>query len=121
MGHGTRPLAFPRSWSVIEAYDGFTDMEEVVMEKISVWVQILDLPPLFRKEPVIRSMAKKIGQVESVMLNPRWGNGRIIRVRVRLDIKDPLLRVLSITKAKKKVYYPILYEKMPVFCYVCGF
>ncbi|KAE8769110.1 hypothetical protein D1007_59343 [Hordeum vulgare] len=54
------------------------------------------------------------------MLNPRWGNGRIVRVRVRLDVNEPLMRSVSITKNQRKVYYSILYEKMPVFCYVCG-
>ncbi|KAE8818060.1 hypothetical protein D1007_04161 [Hordeum vulgare] len=54
------------------------------------------------------------------MLNPRWGNGRIVRVRVRLDVNEPLMRFVSITKNQRKVYYSILYEKMPMFCYVCG-
>ncbi|KAE8808356.1 hypothetical protein D1007_15095 [Hordeum vulgare] len=54
------------------------------------------------------------------MLNPRWGDGRIVRVRVTLNVNEPLMRFVSITKNQRKVYYSILYEKMPVFCYVCG-
>ncbi|KAE8805014.1 hypothetical protein D1007_19036 [Hordeum vulgare] len=73
-----------------------------------------------RKEQVIRSLTRKVGEVSSVMLNPRWGDRRIVRVRVRLNVNEPLMRFFSITRNQRKVYYSILYEKMPVFCYVCG-
>ncbi|KAE8769973.1 hypothetical protein D1007_58343 [Hordeum vulgare] len=75
---------------------------------------------MYRKEQVIRSLTRKVGEVSSVMLNPRWGDGRIVRVRVRLNVNEPLMRFVSITRNQRKVYYSILYEKMPVFCYVCG-
>ncbi|KAE8799813.1 hypothetical protein D1007_24687 [Hordeum vulgare] len=98
----------------------FTKFDEVVLDKLTVWIQIVDLPPMYRKEQVVRSLTRKVGEVSSVMLNPRWGNGRIVKVRVRLDVNEPLMRFVSITKNQRKVYYSILYEKMPVFCYVCG-
>ena len=56
------PWLFRDHGVLIEAYDGFTKPEEIVMEQIEVWTQILDLPPLFRKEEVVRSMAKKMGK-----------------------------------------------------------
>ncbi|KAE8808228.1 hypothetical protein D1007_15368 [Hordeum vulgare] len=82
--------------------------------------EVVDLPPMYRKEQVVRSLTRKVGEVMSVMLNPRWGNGRIVRIRVKLDVNEPLMRFVSITKNQRKVYYSILYEKMLVFCYVCG-
>ncbi|KAE8772661.1 hypothetical protein D1007_55287 [Hordeum vulgare] len=104
----------------MEPCDGFTKFDEVALDKLAVWIQIVDLPPMYRKERVVCSLTRKVGEVSSVMLNPRWGNGRIVRVRVRLDVNEPLMRFVSITKNQRKVYYSILYEKMSVFCYVSG-
>lgn len=114
------PWLFRDHGVLIERYDGFTKPNDVIFDSISVWIQIVDLPPLYRKDAVIRSLTRKVGKLESVMLNPRWGDGRIVRVRVKLDVNEPLMRFVSITKNQKKVYYSILYEKIPVFCYVCG-
>ncbi|KAE8811227.1 hypothetical protein D1007_11976 [Hordeum vulgare] len=114
------PWLFRDHGVLMEPYDGFTKFDEVALDKLAVWIQIVDLPPMYRKEQVIRSLTRKIGEVSSVMLNPRWGDGRIIRVQVRLNVNEPLMRFVSITKNQRKVYYSILYEKMPVFCYVCG-
>ncbi|KAE8810974.1 hypothetical protein D1007_12332 [Hordeum vulgare] len=102
------PWLFRDHGVLIENYDGFTKFDEVVLDKLAVWIQ------------VVRSLTRKVGEVMSVMLNPRWGNGRIVRVRVKLDVNEPLMRIVAITKNKRKVYYSILYEKMLVFCYVCG-
>ena len=55
----------------MEPYDGFTKFDEVMLDKLVVWIQIVDLPPMYRKEQVIRSLTKKVGEVSSVMLNPR--------------------------------------------------
>ena len=43
------PWLFRDHGVLIEPYDGFTKPEEIVMEKLTVWAQIVDLPPLFRK------------------------------------------------------------------------
>ncbi|XP_073363571.1 uncharacterized protein [Aegilops tauschii subsp. strangulata] len=92
------PWLFRDHGVLIERYDGFTNFDEVVLNRLSVWIQIVDLPPLYRKDAIIRSLAKKVEKVTSVMLNPRWGNGRIVRVRVQLDVDQPLKRFVSIIK-----------------------
>ncbi|KAE8791993.1 hypothetical protein D1007_33624 [Hordeum vulgare] len=86
------PWLFRDHGNLIESYDGFTKFDEVALDKLAVWIQIVDLPPMYRKEQVVQSLTRKVGQVSSVMLKPRWGNGRIIRVRVRLDVNEPLMR-----------------------------
>lgn len=42
-------------------------------------------------------------------------------MRVTLDVRKPLTRCASLTLRKQKVYFDFEYEKMPVFCGVCGF
>ena len=87
---------------LIEKYDGYTRYDEVALDKPTVWIQIVDLPPLLRKDHVVRSLAKKVGTMEKVMLNPRWGDGRIVRIRLKLDIHEPLMRYAAITKDKRR-------------------
>ncbi|KAE8820802.1 hypothetical protein D1007_01112 [Hordeum vulgare] len=89
------PWLFRDHGVLIESYNGFTKLDEVALDKLAVWIQIVDLPPMYSKEQVVRSLTRKVGEVMSVMLNPRWGNGRIARVRVRLDVNEPLMRAES--------------------------
>lgn len=91
-------------------------MDQVVLDKISVWIQLQNLPPGYRKKEVLEAWCKRVGKVLFVNLFPR-GDGKSVRVRVRLDVNKPLTRFLSITKNNEKVFY---YEKILRFCYVCG-
>jgi hypothetical protein len=40
---------------------------------------------------------------------------------VRLDVRKPLARFVSISREGARVVYPIKFEKMPRFCGACGF
>ena len=44
------PWLFRYHGVLIEPYDGFTKFDEVALDKLAVWIQIVDLPPMFRKE-----------------------------------------------------------------------
>ncbi|KAE8820822.1 hypothetical protein D1007_01135 [Hordeum vulgare] len=65
------PWLFRDHGVLIEPYDGLTKFYEVALDKLAVWIQIVDLPPMYRKELVVRSLTRKVGEVSSVMLNPR--------------------------------------------------
>ncbi|KAJ8898827.1 hypothetical protein K2173_007252 [Erythroxylum novogranatense] len=44
-----------------------------------------------------------------------------MRIRVRLDVREPLLRRKKVlTRQRKEVYVQFKYEKLPLFCYLCG-
>lgn len=82
----------------------------MVLDKISVWIQLQNLPPGYRKKEVLEAWCKRVGKVLFINLTPR-GDGKSVRVRVRLDVNKPLARFLSITKDGKKVFYQVYYEK----------
>jgi hypothetical protein len=48
---------------LIEPYDGLADPQSVVLSRLHVWVQIRGIPPLFRKEDIVKDMAARIGEV----------------------------------------------------------
>lgn len=66
-------------------------------------------------------MCRKIGTIAEVQIKLPIGYvGAFVRVRVNLDISKKLERFVSITRAGKKDWYQIKYEKMPTFCNHCG-
>lgn len=113
------PWLFRDNGGLIEPYDGFQKLDLVVLDKISVWIQLQNLLPGYRKKEVLEAWCKRVGKVLHVNLTPR-GDGKSVRVRVRLDVNKPLTRFLSITKNAEKVFYQVYYEKIPKFCFVCG-
>lgn len=46
--------------------------------------------------------------------------GEFIRARVKLDVNKKLTRFVSFTKAGETEWYQVKFEKLPVFCYMCG-
>ncbi|KAJ0973911.1 hypothetical protein J5N97_015876 [Dioscorea zingiberensis] len=45
---------------------------------------------------------------------------KFARVCVELDLEQPLKSAVWVNTPRKKVLVPIIYEKIPVFCYHCG-
>ncbi|KAM0890250.1 hypothetical protein ACQ4PT_027162 [Festuca glaucescens] len=69
------------------------------------------------------SIAKQIGEfIKLDMSGNSRGWGQSLRARIWLDIDEPIQRCIQINTQKRKelIYYPILYEKPPYFCFSCG-
>jgi hypothetical protein len=94
--------------------------ESVDLNFINVWIQIHKLPIGYRNESLIKNLVeKKVGKCISVELNVQ-GIGNFVRVRVRLDVRLPLARVVTISREKQREFYAVKYEKIPRFCGFCG-
>jgi hypothetical protein len=107
---------------MLEPYDGIGDPKAVVLDRILVWVQVKGVPPLFRKEAIVRDMASQIGEVLGVDLYALGESGTsFVRVRVRLDVNKPLIRVVGLhQQGSKRMTFQVLYENLPKFCDMCG-
>ncbi|KAM0927800.1 hypothetical protein ACQ4PT_002069 [Festuca glaucescens] len=53
------PWVFRNQAVMIEEYDGFANPRSIVLDKITVWAQVLKLPNMLLKESVIRGAAKE--------------------------------------------------------------
>jgi hypothetical protein len=60
------PWIFRQMGVMIEPYDRIADLSSATLDQNHVWVQIHGIPPLFRKEALVRGMASRIGEVQSV-------------------------------------------------------
>lgn len=74
------PWIFRDNGVLIEPYDGFTKLDEVVLDRISVWIQLQNLPPGYRNKEVLESLCKRVGKILFVNLNPR-GDGKSVRIK----------------------------------------
>jgi hypothetical protein len=98
-----------------------TDPESIDLNSFAAWIQIHKLPVGYRNEVLIKNLTeKKVGKVISVETNVN-GAGNFVRVRVKLDVRKPLARFVSISREAKREFYQVKFEKIPKFCGACGF
>jgi hypothetical protein len=104
----------------IETYNGLAAIDSIDLNFITVWIQIHKLPIGYRNKGLVKNLVeKKVGKFVSVELKVQ-GVGNFVRVRVRLDVRKPLARVVTISRDGQREFYAVKYEKIPKFCGVCG-
>ncbi|XBI82374.1 hypothetical protein VPH35_091074 [Triticum aestivum] len=116
------PWMFRDMGLIIEPYDGIADPTSVVLDRLAVWVQIHNIPPLFRKKELVEDLAARVGTVLAVeMYAPSLTSANFVRARVKIDINSSLTRFVSITpEGERRQTYCVLFEKLPRFCEACG-
>jgi hypothetical protein len=86
----------------------------------TTWIQIHKLPVGYRMKSMIKNLIeKKVGKVVEVQTDVQ-GAGNFVRARVRLDVRVPLGRFVSLSRGGQREIFAIKYEKMPRFCSACG-
>jgi hypothetical protein len=51
---------------MLEELDGATTIPTVLPHQVPAWVQVHKIPPLYRSEAILKSLAGRIGEVVSV-------------------------------------------------------
>jgi hypothetical protein len=114
------PWLFRQNIVCIEKYDGWADPGTIDLNYYTTWIQIHKLPVGYRNIALIKNLTeKKVGKAISVETNVN-GMGNFVRVQVKLDVRQPLARFVSISRAAQREFYQIKYEKMPRYCAACG-
>jgi hypothetical protein len=116
------PWIFRDHGLLVEKYDGSCRATAVELNRIHAWVQIHDVPEMYRKKQMITSLVVNIGEVIAVDMNISGGEqGDFVRVRVWLDVRRSLTRFVSFKpEGDAPVVMRVKYEKIPRFCAVCG-
>jgi hypothetical protein len=95
----------------IEPYDGLTDPDSVDLNHFTAWIQIHKLPVGYRNESLIRNLTgKNVGKVISVETKVN-GAGNFVRVHVKLDVRKPLVRFVTISREAQPEFYQVKFEK----------
>ncbi|GMJ03098.1 hypothetical protein like AT3G31430 [Hibiscus trionum] len=98
------------------------DPMEVPLTHISIWVLIHNLPHGFMSEAVAHIMGNFLGSfLEYDATTIQKGHSRIMRIRARIDIGQPIKRRRKIGLPNgNHSYARFEYEKLTLFCFICG-
>ena len=97
-------------------------MDDASFNRASFWVQIHGLPIRRMSKVTAEDIGRTLGIVEHVD-NSSSGDcrGKCIRVRVNIDITQPLCRGRMVNLGGQKPQrISFQYESLPIFCYWCG-
>lgn len=84
-------------------------------------IQLHGLPYRAMNRQIGNEIGSLIGEVLEVTCNSEGiALGRCLRVRVRLDIRQPLIRWTNIKVAGVSSKVLLWYEKLTDFCFICG-
>ena len=116
------PWSFDKSLVVLERYDKKTPLDDLKLDKASFWVQVHNIPIGYRNKSVVKDICGAIGRVDRSTSVADCEGGSYIRVRVTLDVFQPLCRGRVVTfEDGGKIWINFRYERLPNICYWCGY
>jgi hypothetical protein len=116
-----RPWSFDRFVLVLNEFDGKTPPSQMQFRHSPIWVQIHDMPLLCMTKVVGEKIGASLGVLEDVdVAGDGVGWGRCLRIRVIIDLSNPLERGRALSIGGKSVWVSFKYEKLPLFCFHCG-
>ncbi|XP_075665231.1 uncharacterized protein LOC142634866 [Castanea sativa] len=117
------PWSYEKQLILIQEYEGELTPKEIEMKWAPFWVQIYNLPLNSRTKETGWAIGSCLGSVLDVDVNEagvQWS--KCLRVRVRLDVTKRLARGKKIsTEGGESKWVNFMYERLPNFCYRCGF
>ena len=97
-------------------------VENLPFHQVAFWVHLHNLPVFSMKRKVATAMGSFIREVlPSPTQDEEVGNGKYMRIRVRVNITKPLCRGRKIGLGNgTESWVSFQYERLPNFCYWCG-
>ncbi|KAH9697633.1 zinc knuckle protein [Citrus sinensis] len=115
------PWHFDRALIVLTKPIGIGDIKNQSFTHTTFWVQIHNIPIMCMNKEAIQKLGEKIGIVKEVETDEAGECiGQFARVGISIDISQPLKKIVFLQQADGKIPMPILYEKLPDFCFCCA-
>ncbi|CAN1807844.1 Uncharacterized protein At4g02000 [Linum perenne] len=116
------PWTFDGSLLVLHELKQGEHPANVALKTTDFWVQVHNLPNGFFSTLVVKALGNYIG--EFVKYDERGTLGSadlVLRIRVRLDIREPLRREKTLKRPNGELALAkFRYEKLSTFCFICG-
>ncbi|XP_075645354.1 uncharacterized protein LOC142616372 [Castanea sativa] len=116
------PWSFDKSLVVLQRYDRNSPIDELSFDKTDFWVQVHNIPIKYKAKSVAKDIFESIGKVHRLDENSEGGGGSFMRIRVTLDVYQPLCRgcVIKLEEGGK-VWVNFKFDHLPNICYWCGY
>lgn len=98
-------------------------LDELDFHHIPIWIRVSQLPLGLMNADVAEVIGNEIGAFLDVDTDDgSRAVGRFLRVKVRIDIRKPLMRGVTVIADDDGAerWCPVAYEHLPDFCYLCG-
>lgn len=117
-----QPWHFDRHVIILSNVTGEQKPSDIPLFQVPFWVRIYDLPFKGRNtENNAKMLGNKVGTFIKVDTSDVVGINKSMRVRVLIDVRKPLQQEVEVRmKGGTKETFKVTYEKLPLFCYVCG-
>lgn len=119
------PWMFGKDLVVMVDFDGSKSIEEMEFNTIPIWLRVTKMTLGLMNKEQGEAIGNLVG--EFMEIDADEGDsamGQFLRIKVKLDIKKPLMRGFTLTVERavgeKEVWCPFTYEFLPDFCYICG-
>ena len=112
------PWSFDKHLMVLQRYGKEKDIGDMEFSKVTFLVQVHDLPIRFRTKKIDKQLCEAIGKVNTEVDEAEAEGDNYMRVRVNIDISQPLSRgrVVSLDSGKK-LWVNFKYERLPNLCF----
>jgi hypothetical protein len=116
-----RPWSYDRTILIIEELDGQKPPSQMKFLHSPIWVQVHDMPLGCMNKRVGLKIGNSLGKVEEVAVaEDDVGWGRYMRLRVVIDLYQPLDRGRDLILSGNTCWISFKYEKLLAFYFKCG-
>lgn len=118
----SQPWHFDRHALIINDIQGNAKPSDIPLYQIPFWVRVYDLPFKGRNnESNAKAIGDKVGVYMNIDKSDVVGINKSLRIRVMIDVRKPLVKEISLKRRGGIIdMIKISYEKLPLFCYLCG-
>ncbi|CAN6199624.1 unnamed protein product [Urochloa humidicola] len=120
------PWMFGKDLVIMVDYDESKSLDELEFAFIPMWVRVFKLPFGMMHRATGEVIGAEMGEfMEMDKEEDGSAVGRFLRIKVKWDIRKPLMRGATVVSVKEDggetpLWCPLEYEFLPDFCYVCG-
>ena len=109
--------SFDRHLVILQRYEIDTLITDLLFDKVSLWVQVHDIPVRYLNRDVAKKLCELVDEVDRTLEILEVEGGSFIRVRVRVDINLPLCQgcIFSIEDSRED-WVSFNYEHLPNIC-----
>jgi hypothetical protein len=116
-----RPWSFDRQILILNDFDGNVPPAQVQFTHSPFWIQVHDMPLIYMNKKVGTKIGESLGVLEDVdVAGDGGGWGRSLRLRVSIDLRNPLERGRMLSLGGKNYWVSFKYERLPLLCFNCG-
>jgi hypothetical protein len=114
---------FDKELMVLQDFDPTKSLEDYEFNDVPIWIRIFKLPLGMMNGETGEQIGQEVGEfLEAAVGDDGMAVGKFLRIRVRIDLRKPLMRGITLHFGDDMLpkWCPFEYEFLPEFCFTCG-